>query len=61
MAPTNPGGRPKLDWTSSRKRKLGRLYLLTDIAISDIQQVLKDEKFNPRYVFHIAQEFGGLI
>ncbi|KAG9241479.1 hypothetical protein BJ878DRAFT_428047 [Calycina marina] len=50
MAPNhqvNTGGRPKLDWTSSRKRKLGRLYLLTDIAIPDIQRILQDEKFNP--------------
>jgi len=51
MAPTNLGGRPKLDWTSSRKRKLGRLYLLTDVTIADIQQILKDEKFNPRSAF----------
>jgi len=48
MAPTNPGGRPKLDWTASRNRKLGRLYLLTDITIQDIQQVLKEDRFCPR-------------
>ncbi|KAH8602373.1 hypothetical protein B0O99DRAFT_680499 [Bisporella sp. PMI_857] len=47
MARSNPGGRPKLDWTASRNRKLGRLYLLTDITVQDIQQLLKEDKFSP--------------
>jgi hypothetical protein len=51
MPSTNRGGRPKLDWTSSRNRKLVRLYLLTDINTTEIQQVLgAAETFTPRYV-----------
>ncbi|KAF4637684.1 hypothetical protein G7Y89_g407 [Cudoniella acicularis] len=37
MAPTKAGGRPKIPWTDSRKRKLVRLYLLTDLTIDDIR------------------------
>jgi len=51
MAPTKPGGRPKLAWTSSRNRKLVRLYLLTNINTQEIQQVLDAaEGFKPRYL-----------
>jgi hypothetical protein len=50
MAPTKPAGRPKIAWTSSRKRKLVRLYLLTNLNIHGIQQVLVATDFTPRCV-----------
>ena len=54
MAPTKPGGRPKIAWTSSRKRKLVRLYLLTSLNIHGIQQVLSAIDFTPRCVAMLA-------
>jgi hypothetical protein len=48
MAPRNPGGRPKIPWTASRKRKLIRLYLLTDLKIEEIEGVLRADGFAPR-------------
>jgi hypothetical protein len=58
MAPTNPGGRPRNEWTPSRRRKLVRLYTLTNLDKEEIQVVLKDGGFSPRYVqlyiFHIS-------
>jgi hypothetical protein len=47
MAPTNSGGRPKIAWNASRKRKLVRLYLMTDLKVIDIQQALGTDGFNP--------------
>ncbi|KAK0100667.1 hypothetical protein ONS95_007119 [Cadophora gregata] len=41
------GGRPKNAWTSSRKRKLVRLYSLTTLDKDEIRQVLKDHDFDP--------------
>jgi len=49
MAPSKPCGRPKVAWDASRKRKLVRLYLMTDLKIADIQQVLSTEGFTPKY------------
>jgi hypothetical protein len=48
MAPSKPCGRPKIAWDASRKRKLVRLYLMTDLKIADIQQVLSTEGFTPK-------------
>jgi hypothetical protein len=47
MAPSNPGGRPKKAWNASRKRKLVRLYLMTDLKVMEIQKVLEEEGFSP--------------
>ncbi|KUJ23873.1 ankyrin [Mollisia scopiformis] len=41
------GGRPKIPWDASRKRKLARLYLMTNLRIVDIQQMLKSNGFTP--------------
>lgn len=48
MAPVNPGGRPKLAWTAARKRKLTRLYLLTNVRTKDIPRLLRGDGFTPR-------------
>ncbi|KAH6673277.1 hypothetical protein B0J14DRAFT_592910 [Halenospora varia] len=48
MAPSGPGGRPRNSWTSSRRRKLIRLYTMTNLSIAEIQKVLETEGFNPR-------------
>lgn len=40
-------GRPKNGWTPTRKRKLIRLYLMTDLDVVDIAQVLRREHFQP--------------
>ncbi|CZR52604.1 uncharacterized protein PAC_02481 [Phialocephala subalpina] len=44
---TNKGGRPRNAWTSSRRRKLVRLYTLTTLNINEIVSVLKAHGFNP--------------
>ncbi|KAH7407197.1 hypothetical protein BKA64DRAFT_640133 [Cadophora sp. MPI-SDFR-AT-0126] len=41
------GGRPVNKWTSSRRRKLVRLYSLTDLNKDEIRAVLKAHDFNP--------------
>lgn len=46
MAPKGPGGRPQNAWTNSRRRKLARLYALTDLTNSEIEKVLKSDGFN---------------
>ncbi|KAF4630826.1 hypothetical protein G7Y89_g7308 [Cudoniella acicularis] len=43
----NSGGRPRNNWTSSRRRKLVRLYILTSLTITEIQKALQSESFNP--------------
>jgi hypothetical protein len=48
-APSKPCGRPKVAWDVSRKRKLVRLYLMIDLKLADIQQVLSTEGFTPKY------------
>jgi hypothetical protein len=40
-------GRPRVEWTSSRKRKLVRLYLCTDMRLENIVVVLRDGEFRP--------------
>ncbi|KAF4625417.1 hypothetical protein G7Y89_g12752 [Cudoniella acicularis] len=43
-----PGGRPPNAWTNSRRRKLTRLYTLTNLSIGEIQSVLEEQDFNPK-------------
>ncbi|KAF8856405.1 hypothetical protein BDZ45DRAFT_727467 [Acephala macrosclerotiorum] len=43
----NKGGRPRNAWTSSRRRKLVRLYTLTTLNINEIVRVLEAHEFNP--------------
>lgn len=40
-------GRPKNDWTCSRRRKLVRLYLMTDLEVDEIVKVLRTDSFEP--------------
>lgn len=40
-------GRPKNGWTATRKRKLIRLYLMTELDVGEISQVLRAETFQP--------------
>jgi hypothetical protein len=42
-------GRPKNGWTATRKRKLIRLYLMTELDVAEISQVLRAENFQPWY------------
>ncbi|KAH6673276.1 hypothetical protein B0J14DRAFT_701220 [Halenospora varia] len=49
MAPAGPGGRPRNRWTSSRRRKLARLYVLTDLSNDEIKKVLETQDFHPKY------------
>ncbi|KAH8670163.1 hypothetical protein BGZ60DRAFT_430630 [Tricladium varicosporioides] len=49
MAPAGPGGRPRNRWTSSRRRKLARLYVLTDLSNGEIEKVLETQDFHPKY------------
>src|SRR4051794_15908678 len=44
-------GRPKNDWTPSRRRKLVRLYLMTNLEPKEIARVLRDGSFSPWYGF----------
>ncbi|KAF4630819.1 hypothetical protein G7Y89_g7313 [Cudoniella acicularis] len=48
MAPAGPGGRPRNGWTSSRRRKLARLYVLTNLSNDEIEKVLEARDFNPK-------------
>jgi hypothetical protein len=44
-------GRPAVDWTLSRQRRLLRLYLFTPesfLSIDDICNVLKEDSFAPQ-------------
>lgn len=43
-------GRPRVEWTASRQRKLARLYLCTDMKLEDICEALQDGDFQPKYV-----------
>ena len=40
-----PMGRPRNGWTPTRKRKLVRLYLMTDLNVGEIAEVLRDLTF----------------
>jgi hypothetical protein len=40
-------GRPP-QWTSSRSRKLARLYMYTTLSVDKILKVLEDDVFKPR-------------
>lgn len=42
-----PGGRTANDWTSSRNRKLVRLYTLTQLTKKEIRKALKAKDFDP--------------
>ncbi|PQE06558.1 ankyrin repeat protein [Rutstroemia sp. NJR-2017a WRK4] len=41
------GGRPKIPWTASRKRKLIRLYLMTTLDYHQIRALISTDGFNP--------------
>jgi hypothetical protein len=45
-----PMGRPRNGWTPTRKRKLVRLYLMTDLNVGEIAEVLRGKHFQPWYV-----------
>lgn len=40
-------GRPRNEWTSTRLRKLVRLYLMTELDVSEISRVLSAGDFQP--------------
>ena|SRR6187402_42572 len=40
-------GRPKNGWTPTRKRKLVRLYLMTELDVDEIGEVLRAKGFQP--------------
>lgn len=64
MALSGRGGRPRNAWTSSRQRLLVRLWTLTTLNKEEIQKVLKDDSFNPRWeliVLYVARTFSRLI
>jgi hypothetical protein len=42
-----PGGRPRNQWTASKKRQLVRLYTLTRLEVKKIQLLLEENGFNP--------------
>jgi hypothetical protein len=44
-----PMGRPRNGWTPTRKRKLVRLYLMTDLNVGEIAEVLRSKHFQPWY------------
>ncbi len=50
-------GRPKNAWTPTRLRKLVRLYLMTNLKVTQIAKVLQAKDFHPRYVSSIASIF----
>ncbi len=45
-----PMGRPRNGWTPTRKRKLVRLYLMTELNVGEIAEVLRAKHFQPWYV-----------
>jgi hypothetical protein len=51
-------GRPKNGWTATRKRKLIRLYLNTELDVVEISQVLRAENFQPWYAVPLFQCAG---
>jgi hypothetical protein len=44
-----PMGRPRNGWTPTRKRKLVRLYLMTELNVGEIAEVLRAKHFQPWY------------
>jgi hypothetical protein len=48
----SPGGAARIgrppQWTSSRSRKLARLYMYTNLTVDKILKVLEDDVFKPR-------------
>lgn len=44
-------GRPKNGWTPTRLRKLTRLYLMTNLEVCEIAEVLHEKGFAPKLVF----------
>lgn len=40
-------GRPKNGWTRSRRRKLVRLYLMTDLDVDELAATLRSDQFKP--------------
>jgi hypothetical protein len=51
-------GRPRVAWTPARKRKLARLYALSDESVPDICELLQDGEFQPQYVHVSDRRFG---
>ncbi|KAF4624598.1 hypothetical protein G7Y89_g13572 [Cudoniella acicularis] len=47
MALTKPNGRPRKAWDAPRRRKLLRLYFMTDLDIPAIQKILEEQGFQP--------------
>jgi hypothetical protein len=50
-APPRRRGRPAIDWTRSRKRRLLRLYLCTpeaELSLKKILEILADGAFQPK-------------
>lgn len=45
-----PMGRPRNDWTASRRRKLIRLYLMTELNVGELGATLRSDRFQPWYV-----------
>lgn len=48
---TRKRGRPAINWTPSRKRRLLRLYLCTpesELSLIDILRILSDDQFCPK-------------
>ncbi|KAH6674804.1 hypothetical protein B0J14DRAFT_22315 [Halenospora varia] len=41
------GGRPSIPWNAQRKRKLVRLYMMTDLKLEEIRQILVEDNFAP--------------
>lgn len=54
-------GRPKIDWTPSRSRKLVRLYLMTDLTVEEIKRVIRSKGFRPRYLIKTLTVGCGLL
>lgn len=42
-----PTGRPKNGWTPSRRRKLVRLYLMTELNVDELAATLRTDRFKP--------------
>ena len=42
-----PMGRPKNGWTPSKKRKLVRLYVMTELDVGEIAAVIQAKRFQP--------------
>jgi hypothetical protein len=45
--PRGNGGRPRTQWTPSRRRRAVRLYLMTTLRVEDIREVLSEDGFKP--------------